>query len=268
MARHLAPYQYQVDQKTGGMTALAGLPLFMEFAQRRGLPRLIAHHVRVRVGGQGWTDEQMILAVMLLNVSGRDSVEDVRVLEGGEGFCRVFRAIENFGRTGAERRALKRRWRKPRTRTFASPTVLREFLELFHDLDQEKLREPHTAFIPQPSELLLALVRLNAAFAAEVQHRSPQSTATLDMDATLVETFKKAAFYCYKKFKAYQPLNVYWGEQGLMLLSEFRDGNVPAGYDLLRPFTQALESVPAGVKTVYLRSDTAGYYVELLKYCA
>ena len=49
-----------------------------------------------------------------------------------------------------------------------------------------------------------------------------------------------------------------------MLFSEFRDGNVPAGYDLLRPFKQALELVPAGVKKVYLRSDTAGYLVDLL----
>ena len=53
-----------------------------------------------------------------------------------------------------------------------------------------------------------------------------------------------------------------------MLFSEFRDGNVPADYDLLRPFKQALELVPAGVDKVYLRSDTAGYQVDLLKYCA
>lgn len=268
MTRPFSAYQYEVEDKPGGMTALAGLPLFVEFAQRIGLRRLIAHHVHVRLGGQGWTDEQMIMAVMLLNVSGGDCVDDVRVLEGDKGFCRVFREIEDCGRTASERRALKRRWRKARTRTFASPTVLREFLELFHDVDQEKLREPHKAFIPQPSELLFALVRLNAAFAAEVQRRSPQATATLDMDATLVETFKKAALYCYKKFKAYQPLNVFWAEQDLVLFSEFRDGNVPAHYDLLRPFQQALESVPAAVNTVYLRSDTAGYYVELLKYCA
>ncbi len=109
---------------------------------------------------------------------------------------------------------------------------------------------------------------LNAAFAAAVQRRSPQNTATMDMDATLVETFKKAANYCYKKFKAYQPLNVYWAEQGLMLFSEFRDGNVPANYYLLRPFQEALELISEGVSKVYLRSETAGYMVDMLKYCA
>jgi hypothetical protein len=83
-----------------------------------------------------------------------------------------------------------------------------------------------------------------------------------------VETFKAAELYCYKKFKAYQCLNIYWKEQGLMLLSEFRDGNVLDGDDLLHPFKQALGVVPAGVNKIYLRSDTAGCLVDLLKYCA
>ena len=70
MARSHCPFQYEVEEKPGGMTALGGLPLFIEFARRMGLPRLIAHHVRVRLGNQGWTDEQMIMAVMVLNVTG------------------------------------------------------------------------------------------------------------------------------------------------------------------------------------------------------
>jgi hypothetical protein len=268
MAQGVLPFQFEVEKKDGGMTALAGLPVYLDFCHAMGLRRLITDHMRVRQGGQGWTDDQMIMALVLLNLAGGDSVDDLRALEGDEGFCRVLREVEDYGRTRSERRALKRRWRKERTRTFPSPTSGREYLERFHDPKQEELRRPHTAFIPAPSELLLALTLLIGAFAAAVQRRSPQTTATIDMDATLVETYKKAALYCYKKYKAYQPLNFYWAEQGLMLFSEFRDGNVPAGYDLLRPFKQALELVPAGVKRVYLRSDTAGYIVELLKYCA
>jgi hypothetical protein len=268
MAQTVLPFQYEVDKKSGGMTALAGLPLYLEFAHVMGLPRLISEHVRAKESDQGWTDDQMIMALILLNLAGGDCVDDLRVIEGDEGFCRLLKEIEFYGRTRAERRALKRRWRKERTRTFPSPTSMRDYLELFHDMGQEKLRKEHEAFIPKPSQLLSALAQLNGAFAAAMQRRSPRKTATLDMDATLVETFKKAALYCYKKFKAYQPLNVYWAEQGLMLFSEFRDGNVPAGYDLLRPFKQALELVPAGVNKIYLRSDTAAYVVDLLKYCA
>jgi hypothetical protein len=56
------------------------------------------------------------------------------------------------------------------------------------------------------------------------------------MDATLIETGEKDALFSYKGYKAYQPLNTYWAEQALMLHTEFRDGNVPAGYEQLRVF--------------------------------
>ena len=88
------------------------------------------------------------------------------------------------------------------------------------------------------------------------------------MDATLVETHKRAALYCYKHFKAYQPLNTWWAEQGLIVHSEFRDGNVPAGHEQLRVLEEAARLLPAGVRKLYLRSDTAAYQHDLLKYCA
>jgi hypothetical protein len=41
--------------------------------------------------------------------------------------------------------------------------------------------------------------------------------------------------------------------------TEFRDGNVPAGFEQLRVFKEALNCLPEAVKQVRLRSDTAGY---------
>ena len=87
------------------------------------------------------------------------------------------------------------------------------------------------------------------------------------MDATLIETQKREALYCYKHFKAYQPLNTWWAEQGLIVHSEFRDGNVPAGHEQLRVLEEAARLLPAGVTRLSLRSDTAGYQQDLLKYC-
>jgi hypothetical protein len=52
-----------------------------------------------------------------------------------------------------------------------------------------------------------------------------------------------------------------------MLYSEFRDGNVPAGYEQLRVLRDSLRHLPATVTKVSLRSDTAGYQEELLLYC-
>jgi hypothetical protein len=208
------------------MTALAGLPSYLELAHALGLGKMISSSIKARQENQGWTDEQMVMSLVLLNLAGGDCVEDLRVLEGDEGFCRVLEQAEGYGRTSSERRALRRRWRKERRRAVPSPTAAREYLELFHHVEQESLRQPHTAFIPKLTLALSGLVKANADFVSEVQRHSLEKTATLDMDATLSETHKKEALYCYKKHKAYQPLNFYWAEQGLALLSEFWDGNV------------------------------------------
>ena len=88
MARGILPYQYEIENRDGGMTALAGLPLYVEFAHLMGLPRMICEHVQARHGGQGWTDGQMITALVVLNLAGGECVHDLRVIEGDEGFCR------------------------------------------------------------------------------------------------------------------------------------------------------------------------------------
>ena len=80
------------------------------------------------------------------------------------------------------------------------------------------------------------------------------------MDATLVETRKQEALPSYKKHRAYQPLITYWSEAELIVHSEFRDGNVPAGH-------QHLWAVCLRGWRRYA-SDTAGYQRELLRYCA
>jgi hypothetical protein len=167
-----------------------------------------------------------------------------------------------------ERRALERRWRKQRQRAAPSPSAVFRYLEGFHDREEEQQRRSHQAFIPAPNPALAGLGKVNAYLVAFIQGHSPQKVATLDQDATLVETHKREALYCYQGFKAYQPLTTYWAEQDLVVHSEFRDGNVPAGYQQLRVLQEALEMLPAGVEQVRLRSDTAGYQQELLKYCA
>ena len=112
------------------------------------------------------------------------------------------------------------------------------------------------------------LRKVNADLVGFVQSRSPQTEATLDMDATLVETRKHEALPSYKKYRAYQPLITYWSEAELIVHSEFRDGNVPAGHQQLRVLVEALEHLSTRVEKVMLRSDTAGYQRELLRYCA
>ena len=99
MAQGLLPFQYEVEKKQGGMTALGGLPLYLDLAHSLGLRRLIAEHVQARQGDQGWTDDQVILSLIYVNLAGGDCVDDVRVLEADEGFCQVVGEVEFYGRT-------------------------------------------------------------------------------------------------------------------------------------------------------------------------
>ena len=94
---------------------------------------------------------------------------------------------------------------------------------------------------------------MNADLVGFVQSRSPQTEATLDMDACLVETRKQEALHSYNKYRAYQPLITYWSEADQIVHSEFRDGNVPAGHQQLRVLTESLEHLPAGVESVMLQ---------------
>jgi Transposase DDE domain group 1 len=268
MAQGVFPFQYEVEKKAGGMTALAGLPPYIEFGYVMGLNRAIENRLKIRGGDRGWSDSQTVIALVLLNLAGGTGLSDLDILAGDEGFGRILRGSEGFGRSRQERRALQKRLRKEHRRSVPSPSSVGRYLNHFQDPEQERLREPEKSFIPTPNGHLKSLKGVCGDFIASVQRRFPQEAATLDMDATLVETNKSRALYCYKGHKAYQPLNVYWAEQDLVLHSEFRDGNVWAGTDNLRVLQESLGLLPAGVLKVYLRTDTAGYQHDVMRFCA
>jgi len=277
MAQGILPFKYEISESNAGMTALAGLPTFFELAFVLGMAASIAKHVKVR-GTQGWTDVEMVMSLILLNLAGGEHVEDLDGLEADEGICEVMRKIRVHRLSRKERRRREHRWRRKKERTFASRSAAHRYLKEFHDDAQEEqraaaLQEEKRAFIPEPNRHLEGLVFVNADLAAVI-HRNlatknkPLEVATLDMDASLVFCNKEEAKHCYKGPKAYQPLNTWWAELQLMLHTEFRDGNVPAGHEQLRVFKEAIDCLPNGVKVVRLRSDTAGYQHDLLKYCA
>jgi len=266
MAQGVLQFKYEEEKKESGLTALAGLPVYLDLATVIGLGESIEKHLHVKQ--QGWTDKQELLSLIMLNLAGGDCVNDLVRLEGDDGFCRVLRRIEQKGMKRRERRATDRLWRKKRSRVFPSPSSVFRYLSAFHDSDQEKLRVEGKAFIPVPNDCLRGMMRVNGDIVKFIHNSNPQKVATLDQDATLVETTKRDALYSYKGYKAYQPLNTWWAEQRLVLHTDFRDGNVPAGYEQLRVLQEALALLPGGVETVRLRSDTAGYQHELLRYCA
>jgi hypothetical protein len=259
-------YRMECEPTSGGLTGLSGLAPYLDLMCASGLVGSIDRNVSA-AGEQGWTDTQSITSLVLLNLAGGECVDDLEHLEADEGLSKLVRWCENHTISRRVRRQMKKRWRKKRSRTIVSPSAARRYLSEFHDPKQEKLRVAGRAFIPGANDNLLSLRKVNAEFVAFAQSASKEVVATLDMDATLIETTKSEALFSYKHYRAYQPMQVYWFEQGMMLHSEFRDGNVPAGFEQKRVLVEALEFLPEGVVKVRVRSDTAGYQHELLKYC-
>jgi hypothetical protein len=258
MAQGALPFQYEAETAASGVTALGGLPVYLDLIKASGLDVAIREHVRV-AGEQGWLDLQMIVALIVLNLAGGDGLEDLERLEQDAGFAQLMREVERGLLLRAERRALRARWRRPRRRAVPSPSAMADWLARFHDTAAGQPRPPGTAVIPAMAEPIRALWQVNRALLGFLQTHRRAPVATLDMDATLIETHKREALHCYKGFKAYQPLTCWWAEQGVVLHSEFRDGNVPAGYQQLRVLKDCLAAAAAaGVTKVALPGFRGG----------
>lgn len=266
VSQGVLPFQCEVERAEPQLTNVAGLLPYVELMLMLHLRQAVDTEV-AQAGDRGWTDGVLVLAVILLNLVGGSCVDDLERLGQDAGFRELLRHAALHGLNHAQQRRYRRRFRRGGERTpTASPT--RRYLSTFHDAQAERGRVPGTAFIPPLTAGLRGLALVNGRLLQQVQHRRPEPTATLDLDATLVGTTKRDALYCYKGYQAVQPLNVRWAETGLVVYTEFRDGNVPAGFENQRVLQEALDLLPTGVRTARLRSDTAAYQTALLRYCA
>jgi len=257
------PIKLEIDPTRCMTTAFAGIMPYLDLWNSLGMPSEVDKMVSI-CGSQGWLDRQVVQSLVLLNLIGGDCVTDVEKLEDDAGLRTMVRAGEFSGMSRDQKRNAAKRFRGGRSRTFPAATQIYSFLEACHNETEEAKRIDGKAFIPASNDHLKSLQALNTALIARLQQRRPQKTATLDCDATLVPTANESALFCYKGYRAYQPYNVWWAEQQVVVSSEFRDGNVPAGWSILSVLKEAVASLPAGVEQVFMRQDTAAYLTEVM----
>ncbi len=267
MAQGVLSFKYEEEKKDFGSTSTAGLLLFLDLFYKMDFIKMVNRHLEAKMNKQGWSDFYFLLSLMLLNICGGDCVDDIKIMEKDDGLCRVMKNLELRNTWGRHRQKLKRQWRNGKKNVFPSPSAIFRYLLLFHNASEEKNRKKGEAFIPASNNYLSSLCSINKDMLEYLQLNRPQPVATIDMDATLIESNKEEALFCYKKFKGYQPMNAWWWEHGYMIHTEFRDGNVGAGVDQKRVFIETLSCLPDGVEKVYLRSDSAGYQHDLMRYC-
>ena len=115
----MLPIRYKVDPNLRGLTALGGLPLYLELAHVAGLVEAIRNNLCVRAQGDGWSDVQVVMALILLNLAGGSAVDDIQHLGEDEGFVEILRGRDEsrpYGicavtRGESSRERLGRAWR-------------------------------------------------------------------------------------------------------------------------------------------------------------
>jgi hypothetical protein len=245
----MLPYSVEVVDDDAGITAYAGLPLVIETMRSLGVSELLDKELGIRQRNHGATDAQKAEAVVLLMAAGGTCVSDVAKLRSDKGLLRLV--------------------------GYALPSeqVLWNFFNAFHDdalLEEAQARLPPdaVAYIPGENAPLRALGRANVALAHAVATRNGLTRATLDYDATVIESHKEEAKAHYKGGRGYQPAVIYLVEADQVIGDEFRDGNVPAGMKNLRLIQHGFASLPATIKERFFRADSASYDQEVLRWLA
>ncbi len=93
MKQGVLPFQYEQEKRSTGMTALSGQMTYLELIHVSGSKSSVERCVGLREYGQGWTDSQIVMSLILLNpvsskrqaLAGGESVVDLDILEKDAG---------------------------------------------------------------------------------------------------------------------------------------------------------------------------------------
>ncbi len=267
-----SPIKMKIDRGGPASTARGGLVLFLELLSGKGI---LVDLPRSGVSpAQGWSDGQMILAVLVLNIAGLDRVSDIEVLETDRGLCALVRRFEPK-LFGLSRGSIARRFRGGRERCFPSARSIGDWLDRFHVAGvHDAERKKGMAFIPPPGACHDLLREVNRRLVTEGVRAAGAGAVTIDLDATIIASGKRECLSTYRAAaglvpgeRGYQPLIAFCPEIGMVPWLEMRDGNVPAKLDNRRGFEEALMQLPGTVGRAVLRSDTAGYQKEVIRAC-
>ncbi|MCI0355403.1 MAG: IS1380 family transposase [Acidobacteria bacterium] len=228
----------QVDESL--ITAHAGVPLVVELFRSCGAAEVMERRASPKQRDRGLKASEMAEGLYSLWLSGGERCEDLDRLREDEALAVLLGHPLPAART------------------------MRTFLEAFHEEDLPLLQTGEQAVVSSESALLEGLAAVSGQIVRCLQAQQPQTVATLDVDATILESDKQAAKPTYDGRRGYQPVFVRWAEQDLIVADEFRDGNVPAGSGNLRVVQKALAALPPGITEVRVRGDSALYEQKLL----
>jgi hypothetical protein len=235
MAGERLDFELDHEIGIGAVTAHGGVPVVMEHFRSSGAAAIVDEAVSYKRRRRGLSAAAMVESLLTLWACGGEPCEDLDRLREDAGLSLLL----GHGLPAAQ--------------------TVRDFLERFAEPDLPLLGGGAAAAVPAEGRGLRGLERASRAIVADLQRRAPQAVATIDLDATIIASGKRAAKRAYDGRCGYQPVIALWAEQDVILADEFRDGNVSAASGNRRVIERALAALPEGVAAVHLRADSALY---------
>jgi hypothetical protein len=193
-------FEIDVELETGLITGHAGVPGLIEAFRQTGTAAVIDQEIRLKNRRRGLSASEMVESLLAMWAAGGERAEE----------------LDQFRQDKAL--ALLLGHELPAAQT------ARDFLVQFHAEDLPLLQEGK-ANVPGESVPLLGLAKANVELLLDLQCRRTVTTATLDIDATVIACDKRAAKRAYDGNRGYQPVLALWAEQDVIVADEFRDGN-------------------------------------------
>lgn len=123
-------FKYSQSKSESGLTSYAGVGIYFDLFWKLQFHDVVDSLVSSNHSEQGWPYWHQIISLILLNLLGGESIDDIEVLENDEGLCRLMRRYEK-SLSKRSRSDFHNRFRKGRSRTFPSSSALRRFLNRF-----------------------------------------------------------------------------------------------------------------------------------------
>ena len=165
---------FELDHEVGlgAVTAHGGVPALIEHFRSSGAASAVDGSVPYKRRKRGLSASEMCESLLALWACGGEPCEDLDRLRGHDGLALLL----GHGLPAVQ--------------------TARDFLSTFDEPDLPLLGGGRSA-VREEGLGLRALARASAAVVADLQARAPQRVATIDLDATIVASSKRAAAPCY-----------------------------------------------------------------------
>lgn len=221
-------FPFKLERTDDTLTAHGGLALMAEYNHGLGLRTLADQHLPSPGSHRGYAPSVFVDTLVLLLQAGGQTLEDLRELEREEALLALL---------GHD--------------ALPDPDTVGDWLRRMGD--------------PQTGQAgLVGLGQVRDTLTARLLRRDAVTDYTLDVDATLIATEKRAAQWSYQGVKGYLPLLGFLFETPVCLVDEFREGHVSPGAGHLAFYQQCQARLPHGKRIAAYRADSASYQAALI----